>query len=84
MAAVGSFRFKVLIGMWGIPSTLGEFQLWSSFSVRRALGESPATLRNTMISCEYYVVDWCEHPDFIPREKLVLGRHPRARGPFHG
>ena len=77
MAAAGSLKYKVLIGLKGMPAHIRGIH-----SAPRILGTSCANLVPAPASAagedlrEFVVAAWCVHPDFIPHERLIAIPEP--------
>lgn len=56
IASAGAFRYKVLLGLRGLPA-----HTWAGTPTRRARED----LR------KYFVAAWCIHPRFIPQQKII-------------
>ena len=67
-ASAGPLRFKVLIGMTGIPA-----HLWDISAAERILGSSCAKLEAAASTVamddlrQFFVSAWCIHPDLVPQ-----------------
>lgn len=77
MASAEGLRYKVLLGLKGMPA-----HIWGVRSAERMLGSSCAKLVEGPVTAaredlrEFVVVAWCVHPDFIPHEKLIAVPEP--------
>lgn len=72
MASASNLRYKVLVGIKGMPA-----RIWGLQAVERILVSSctnlvpaPSTV-NGDDRCEYVVAAWCVHPSLIPGDKLI-------------
>lgn len=77
MASAGTLRFKVLVGLMGIPA-----HAWDVESAERILGsscahlvEAPGTLARDDLR-EFVVAAWCVHPNCIPQEEAMAIPEP--------
>ncbi|CAD6246221.1 unnamed protein product [Miscanthus lutarioriparius] len=79
MATSGSLKYKVLIGLKGMPAHIRGIH-----STQRILGTSCANLVPAPASAagedlrEFVVAAWCVHPDFIPHERLIAIPEPEV------
>lgn len=79
MGSTGAFRFRVLIGMKGIPSYARSME-----TAQAILGSSsakvdianPKALSDSDDERELFVAAWCAHPDLIPDEKIMAVLEP--------
>ncbi|XP_066337435.1 uncharacterized protein [Miscanthus floridulus] len=79
MGSPGAFRFRVLVGLKGIPS-----HARSKDTAQTILGSSCTNVDIANLvalvdpddECELFVAAWCAHPDLIPDEKIMAVPKP--------
>lgn len=84
MASAGSFRFKVIIGMMGVPShvrSVVNAQAILGTSCARVEVATPEALDDPDDDCEFFVAAWCIHPKLIPDEKIIAVPEPEIPDP---
>nr|TKW07544.1 hypothetical protein SEVIR_7G314200v2 [Setaria viridis] len=77
-ASAGSFKFRVLVGMKGIPS-----HARSASTVQLILGSSCAKVEVAPVAVDddderqFFVAAWCVHPQLIPDGKIMAVPEPQ-------
>ena len=74
MASAGAFRFKVLVGMKGIPAHAHSAEVAQAIlgsSCARVELASPVAVQDPEDERELFVAAWCAHPDLIHDEMIM-------------
>lgn len=80
-ASPGSFRYKVVVGMKGVPAHVRCVE-----SAQIILGNSCAKIEAEALDDldderEFFVAEWCIHPKLIPNEKVIAVPEPEVHDP---
>lgn len=79
MASAGAFRYRVLVGMKGIPSHARSAEMaqaiLGSSSAKVELA-NPDALNDPDDERELFVAAWCAHPDLVPDEMIMAVPEP--------
>lgn len=79
MASAGAFRFRVLVGMKGIPAHARPeetAQIIVGSSSARVEIANPDAVTDPDDERELFVAAWCAHPDLVPDEKMIAIHEP--------
>lgn len=72
MGSTGSLKYRVLLGLKGIPA-----HVWGMSAAERILGSNCAKLEPALATVdgedrhEFVITAWSIRPNFIPQEKLI-------------
>ena len=79
MGSAGAFRFRVLVGLKGIPShahSKETAQVILSSSCINVDIANPEAVADPDDDCELFVAAWCAHPDLVPDDKIMAVPEP--------
>jgi hypothetical protein len=81
MGSAGAFRFRVLVGLKGIPSharSKDTAQIILGSSCTNVEIANPEAVADQEDERELFVAAWCAHPDLVPDEKIMAVPEPEV------
>ena len=79
MGSAGAFRYRVLVGMKGIPSHARSSELAQTIlgsAGAKVEIANPEALADPDDERELFMASWCAHPDLVPDEIIMAVPEP--------
>lgn len=79
MASSGAFRYRVLVGLKGVPAHARSSEVAQAIlgsASAKVETADPEALADPDDEREFFVSSWCAHPDLVPDEVIMAVPEP--------
>lgn len=79
MASSGAFRYRVLVGLKGVPAYARSSEVAQAIlgsASAKVETADPEALADPDDEREFFVSSWCAHPDLVPDEVIMAVPEP--------